>query len=161
MPGCAARRFPKTSIAISSGMSDFTPLASALGGALIGLSASAMMLLNGRVAGISNIFGGILLPKGGDVAWRVLFVAGLLVGGAVLLLVRPQALGTSPAGPVVVALGGFLVGIGTRVGGGCTSGHGVCGVSRLSGRSILATMTFMATGVATVFLVRHVWRVGS
>lgn len=137
-------------------MTNFTPVASLIGGALIGLSASAMLMLNGKVAGISGIVGGTLAPKRGDVAWRVLFLAGLFLGGAVFAILRPEALGASPRSLGIVAVAGVLVGIGTQLGSGCTSGHGVCGMSRLSKRSIVATLTFMAAGAATVFLLRQV-----
>ncbi len=130
-----------------------------VGGALIGLSASLMLLFNGRVAGISGIVGGLLTPVRGDTAWRVLFFSGLLIGGVLLRLVRPESFGASAevsaGGLALVAGAGVLVGIGSRLGNGCTSGHGVCGISRGSMRSIAATMTFMATGMLTVFVVRH------
>ncbi|MBZ4333583.1 YeeE/YedE family protein [Corallococcus interemptor] len=131
-----------------------------LGGALIGLSASLLLLANGRVAGISGVVGSLLAPVRGDIAWRVLFLAGLLTGGLLLVVVRPGAfpapasLGTG--GALLLGVAGLLVGFGSRLGNGCTSGHGVCGVSRGSARSIAATLTFMATGILTVFLVRHV-----
>ena len=137
-------------------MSSFTPLASLAGGALIGASASALLLFNGRVAGVSGIFGGLLLPRSGDVTWRALFFAGLVAGGVVLAVLFPGAIEAprTPLGLTLVA--GLLVGIGTRVGGGCTSGHGVCGLSRQSARSLVATLTFMAFGVVTATLVHHV-----
>ncbi|AEI61979.1 YeeE/YedE family protein [Corallococcus macrosporus] len=131
-----------------------------LGGALIGLSASLLLLANGRVAGISGVVGSLLAPVRGDIAWRVLFFAGLLAGGLLLSWLRPSAfpVPSSPsAGGVWLLVGaGLLVGVGSRLGNGCTSGHGVCGISRGSARSIAATLTFMATGVLTVFVVRHV-----
>jgi uncharacterized membrane protein YedE/YeeE len=136
-------------------MDQFTPVASALGGVMIGLSASMMLLLQGRIAGISGIVGGLLQPVEGDVAWRAAFLAGLLAGGAVLaglapeMVVAPQ---TRSLGTVAVA--GLIVGFGVRMGNGCTSGHGVCGLSRLSPRSAVATGTFMATGVMTAVAVR-------
>ncbi|NMO13664.1 YeeE/YedE family protein [Pyxidicoccus fallax] len=132
-----------------------------LGGALIGLSASFLLLANGRVAGISGVVGSLLAPVRGDVAWRVLFFGGLLAGGMLLAWLRPESfaapasLGSGGAALLVVA--GLLVGLGSRLGNGCTSGHGVCGISRGSARSIAATLTFMAAGVLTVFLVRHVF----
>lgn len=130
-----------------------------VGGALIGLSASLMLLFNGRVAGISGIVGGLIAPMRGDTAWRVLFFVGLLVGGVLLRLVRPESFGAptavSAGGLALLAGAGVLVGIGSRLGNGCTSGHGVCGISRGSVRSIAATVTFMATGMLTVFVVRH------
>jgi uncharacterized protein len=128
-----------------------------VGGALLGLGASLLLLFNGRVAGISGIAGGILSQRTrAELAWRLTFVAGLIGGGFLVRLLWPQALGapTVPGAAWVVAAG-LLVGFGTRLGNGCTSGHGVCGVARGATRSIVATMTFMATGTLTVFLVRH------
>lgn len=140
---------------------DSSVLLPLLGGALIGLSASLLLLANGRVAGISGVVGSLLAPIRGDVSWRVSFFGGLLAGGLLLLWSRPasyaapSSLGTS--GVAVLVAAGLLVGFGSRLGNGCTSGHGVCGISRGSVRSILATLTFMATGILTVFLVRHVF----
>lgn len=128
------------------------------GGALIGLSASLLLLFNGRVAGISGIASGLLsLGSREEWAWRLTFLLGLVGGGFVIRALWPQALGAAivPGAAWVVA-SGLLVGLGTRLGNGCTSGHGVCGLSRGSVRSLMATATFMATGAATVFLVRHV-----
>lgn len=131
-----------------------------LGGALIGLSASLLLLANGRVAGISGIVGSLLAPVRGDVSWRVLFLGGLLTGGLLLAWLRPGSFAApaalSAGGVALLAIAGLLVGFGSRLGNGCTSGHGVCGISRGSVRSIAATLTFMATGVLTVFLIRHV-----
>jgi len=136
----------------------FTPVASLLGGALIGLSASALLVLNGRVAGISGIVGGIVQPRRGEVAWRVAFFSGLLLGGVIVARLVPGSIaprqGTAPM--ALIALAGLLVGFGTQLSGGCTSGHGVCGVSRLSTRSIVAVVTFMTTGALAVFFVQHV-----
>lgn len=127
------------------------------GGVLIGLAAAALLLLDGKIAGISGIVGGLTQPKRGDVGWRVTFLLGLLVGGVGLLTWRPEAVAPAAAAPTVTfVLAGLLVGVGTRLGNGCTSGHGVCGVGRGSVRSLVATATFMITGAATVFLVRHV-----
>jgi len=127
------------------------------GGVLIGLAAAALLLLNGKIAGISGILGGLTQPRAGDVGWRMAFLLGLLVGGAGLLAWRPGALGPPAALPTgTFALAGLLVGAGARLGNGCTSGHGVCGVGRGSARSLIATATFMTTGAATVFIVRHV-----
>jgi uncharacterized membrane protein YedE/YeeE len=118
------------------------------GGALIGLSSSAMMFFVGRIAGISGILGGALKPVEGDTAWRLLFLAGLVVGGLALSATSPGVFVTaSNRGILAIAGAGILVGIGTRLGNGCTSGHGVCGLSRLSSRSLVATVTFVAAGV--------------
>lgn len=122
------------------------------GGALIGASASLMLGLNGRVAGISGIVGGLLKPTAGDIAWRAVFVIGLIVGGLVARSLMPGAF-TAVTAPLGVAmLAGLLVGFGTRLGNGCTSGHGVCGISRFSPRSIVATITFITTGAVTAFV---------
>ncbi|MFC5497268.1 YeeE/YedE family protein [Caenimonas terrae] len=133
----------------------FTPWSSLAGGVLIGIAAAMFMLLNGRIAGISGILGGLLRPARGNVAWRAAFVLGLVAAPAVWLLAtalpRPQI--DIGWGALVVA--GLLVGVGTRYGAGCTSGHGVCGISRLSPRSLVATAVFMGTGFATVLVVRH------
>jgi uncharacterized protein len=134
----------------------FTPIASLAGGVLIGLSASALLVLDGRIAGISGIFAGVLVPKRGDVTWRALFVAGLLAGGGLLAWLSPSAIGAPRQPLVLTLLGGLLVGFGTRLGGGCTSGHGVCGLSRLSGRSLAATVIFMTFGVLSALLFHHV-----
>lgn len=137
-------------------VSSFTPVASLVGGALIGASASALLLLNGRVAGISGIFGGVLVPRRGDVAWRVLFVLGLLSGGALVARWAPSAI-EAPRQPLILTvLAGLLVGYGTRLGGGCTSGHGVCGVSQMASRSIVATVTFMAFGILSAIVFHDV-----
>ena len=126
------------------------------GGALIGLAVAALLLLNGRIAGISGILAGLVHPAPGEWTWRVFFVAGLLGGGFLARALSPASVtGATTASLPVLALAGLLVGVGTRISGGCTSGHGVCGVSRLSVRSIVATCTFMAVGAAVVFLVRH------
>lgn len=128
-----------------------------LGGILIGLAASLLLLFNGRVAGISGIVGGLLPPERGDIGWRVAFVAGLVGGGLLLGGLFPRVLGAPVVtGVAVPVVAGLLVGFGTRLGNGCTSGHGVCGLARGSLRSLVATLTFMATGALTVFLVRHV-----
>ncbi len=137
-------------------MEHFTPVSSLLGGALIGLAASILLLFNGRVAGISGILGGALTPAPGDTLWRLMFLLGLAGVGAVGALLRPAAFVAGPVqSPWLIAIAGLLVGYGTRLGNGCTSGHGVCGVSRLSPRSLLATATFLATGAITVFLAKH------
>ena len=133
----------------------FTPWSALAGGALIGLAAALFLLLNGRIAGISGVLGGLLKPVRGDIAWRVAFVLGLvgapLVYGLFAVLPIPQI----DAGNAALVAAGLLVGVGTRYGSGCTSGHGVCGVSRLSPRSLVATACFMGAGFATVFVIRH------
>ena len=136
--------------------STFTPWSALAGGALIGIAITLFVLVNGRVAGISGILGSLISPVKGDVAWRVAFVAGLVGAPLVyaLFAALPKVQIDASFGALVVA--GFLVGIGTRYGAGCTSGHGVCGVSRLSPRSIVATIVFMAAGFATVYVIRHV-----
>ena len=133
----------------------FTPWTSAAGGVLIGAAAALLVLLNGRVAGISGIVGGLLRPSRGEAPWRLAFLAGLL---AAPLAARLLGLGGAPrieARFGMLVLAGFLVGIGTSYGSGCTSGHGVCGISRLSPRSLVATLAFMAAGMITVFVLRH------
>jgi len=134
----------------------FTPLASLIGGMLIGLSASMLLLFNGKIAGISGIIAGILSPAKNDTLWRIVFVAGLLVGGFLLRLLSPQTfvIGITRSWSALV-VAGLLVGFGTRLGNGCTSGHGVCGLSRFSQRSLLATVTFIATGALTVYIINH------
>lgn len=133
----------------------FTPTTAVMGGALIGVAAALFALLNGRIAGISGVLGGLLKPVRGDIAWRVAFIAGLI--GAPLLyglfeeVPRPHI----AAGQGALIAAGLLVGIGTRYGSGCTSGHGVCGISRLSPRSLVATASFMAAGFVTVYIARH------
>jgi len=135
-----------------------------LGGVLIGIASVLVLKAYGRIAGVSGIAGGLLSPVTGDIAWRVAFVAGLLLSGTVAAFLAPQALRIEAAsggfGTVGVIAAGLLVGFGTRLGNGCTSGHGVCGVSRLSMRSIVATLTFMFTGGVTVYVVRHLFDSG-
>ena len=133
----------------------FTPWSSLAGGVLIGVAAAMFLLLNGRIAGISGILGGLLKPIKGDVAWRVAFVAGLVGAPLVYALVAAAPRLQIDAGYGALAAAGLLVGIGTRYGAGCTSGHGVCGLSRLSLRSLAATVAFMGAGFVTVFVVRH------
>ncbi len=138
-------------------MDQFTPLASTVGGALIGLSASVMLLLHGRIAGISGIVGGVLERRAGDFAWRLVFVLGLVIGGVAFAVLAPERMTDGLGrGPGVVVLAGLLVGFGTRLGSGCTSGHGICGLTRFSPRSLVAVLTFMTTGAITAFLVNHV-----
>ena len=129
---------------------DFTPWSAAAGGALIGLSASLMMLTTGRIAGISGIFGGLLSPRAGDIAWRLAFVLGLALAGGAVFLTAPDLIQMSETRSMAATVvAGLLVGFGVRLGNGCTSGHGVCGLSRFSKRSLIATLTFMATGMIT------------
>lgn len=125
------------------------------GGALIGLASSMFLLWNGRVAGISGVYGGLLLNREGDRSWRLLFVFGLVFAGLVTLLLAPaQVAPTAARSTPMIVLAGFLVGVGVRMGSGCTSGHGVCGISRMSRRSLAATLAFMATGMTTATLLQ-------
>jgi uncharacterized membrane protein YedE/YeeE len=137
----------------------FTPWSSLAGGVLIGVAAAMFVLLNGRIAGISGVLGGLLRPAPGDIGWRAAFLLGLVGAPLVYLLVaavpRPQI--DASYGGLVLA--GLLVGIGTRYGSGCTSGHGVCGLSRLSLRSLVATAAFMGAGFLTVYVTRHLFGV--
>ncbi|WP_136419877.1 YeeE/YedE family protein [Herbaspirillum sp. ST 5-3] len=133
----------------------FTPLSALAGGLLIGLASALFALFNGRVAGVSGIVAGMLRPSGGDILWRIAFVAGMAAAPLLYLVFSPLPEIRIDTGPAVLLLAGLLVGIGTQYGSGCTSGHGVCGLSRLSPRSLLATMMFMAAGFATVYVVRH------
>ena len=135
----------------------FTPWTSLAGGVLIGVAAALFALLNGRIAGISGIVGGMLLPRAGDVGWRMAFVAGMLLAPWAYLVVSALPVTEVGASQGTLVVAGLLVGIGTRLGAGCTSGHGVCGISRLSPRSIVATLAFMAAGFATVYATRHVF----
>lgn len=135
--------------------SSFTPAGSIAGGVLIGLAVALLLLAKGRIAGVSGIVGGLLSPQRGNVAWRLAFIAGLLAAPLMygLFAVLPES--RIDAGWPLLLVAGLLVGFGTRLGSGCTSGHGVCGMSRLSPRSILATLTFMGFGFATVYVMRH------
>ena len=136
---------------------DFTPISGFLGGALIGLASVLLLIANGRIAGVSGIVAGLLRPAAGDTAWRVTFVLGLWLGGIVYWIIRgaPFDVELVASTPTLI-VAGLLVGFGTRMGSGCTSGHGVCGIARLSPRSIVATLVFMAAGFVTVFVTRHV-----
>lgn len=134
----------------------FTPWSSFVGGLLIGVAVAAFVLIHGRVAGISGILGGLLRPAGQDVGWRIAFIGGLLAAPALYALFARVPSATIEAGFPVMAIAGLLVGVGTRYGAGCTSGHGVCGLSRLSPRALAATLAFMAAGFVTVFVVHHV-----
>ena len=136
-------------------MTDFEVLMPLTGGILIGISASMMLLFSGRIAGVSGIFGGILFQQGKERAWRLSFITGLIFGGILLYAINAEFFeNSSGRGLLAVNIAGFLVGIGTRIGGGCTSGHGVCGIGRLSVRSIVATVTFVFAGMVAVFLVK-------
>ena len=134
----------------------FTPWSSLGGGVLIGLAAAMFVLLNGRIAGISGVLGGLLTPVRGDVLWRVAFVGGIVAAPLVYSVFQALPPVQIDADYVALIAAGLLVGVGTRYGAGCTSGHGVCGLSRLSLRSLVATGTFMGAGFATVFVLRHV-----
>lgn len=133
----------------------FTPTSALIGGLIIGLAAALFILLNGRVAGISGILGGLLTPARQDIAWRVVFIAGMVVAPLLWLAVASMPTIDIEASTPMLIIAGLLVGYGTSMGSGCTSGHGVCGLSRLSPRSLVATMTFMVAGFVTVYLVRH------
>ena len=138
----------------------FTPWMSLAGGLLLGISAAIFILANGRVLGISGIVGGLLRPKKGDAAWRIAFLLGMAAAPLFVRAVLPADWVQAPridAGYLAVVVAGLLVGLGTRYGSGCTSGHGVCGLSRLSPRSLLATLTFMGFGFLTVFVLRHLF----
>ncbi|MFN3303382.1 MAG: YeeE/YedE family protein [Roseateles sp.] len=133
----------------------FTPWAALAGGAFIGLAAGLFVLLNGRIAGISGVLGGLLRPARGDIAWRAAFVLGLVAAPLVYALFAAVPQPRIDAGWGLLVVAGLAVGVGTRYGSGCTSGHGVCGLSRLSPRSLVATLSFMGAGFATVFVLRH------
>jgi uncharacterized membrane protein YedE/YeeE len=138
---------------------NFTPWASLSGGILLGVASAFFILVNGRVLGISGILGGLLPPKAGDAGWRIAFLLGMLAAPLVYGLLAPAGFVRAPtidAGFATIVAAGLLVGLGTRYGSGCTSGHGVCGLSRLSPRSLVATLAFMGAGFAMVFVVRHV-----
>lgn len=136
-------------------MQNFTPVSAAIGGALIGLSAVLLWVADGRIAGISGILGGIGRAGRGDVTWRATFLVGLVVAPWLYAALAPPPHIVVQSGPGTLILAGLLVGFGTRLGSGCTSGHGVCGIARLSRRSIAATCLFMATALVTVFVTRH------
>lgn len=137
-------------------MENFTPISGLIGGLLIGLATMLMLLLNGRIAGISGIVGGLLARQGSEVGWRAVFVTGLLLGAFVYMLATGGAFPVSiEASLPIMVVAGLLVGFGTRLGSGCTSGHGVSGIARFSKRSIVATLVFMGTGIGTVFLTHH------
>jgi uncharacterized membrane protein YedE/YeeE len=133
----------------------FSPWAALAGGVLIGLATAIFALFNGRIAGISGVIGGLLRPARGDVAWRAAFVIGLMASPLLYAAVAPLPVPRFDASFAALVVAGLLVGIGTRYGAGCTSGHGVCGLSRLSVRSLAATLAFMGAGFVTVFVLRH------
>ncbi len=137
-------------------MENFTPVSGLIGGLLIGLAAALLLLLNGRISGISGIVGGMLATKSSEVGWRLVFVAGLLLGAFIYMLATGGAIPVrvQASVPVLVAAG-LLVGFGTRLGSGCTSGHGLCGIARLSRRSIVASAVFFGVAMLTVFLTHH------
>jgi hypothetical protein len=137
-------------------MENFTPISAAIGGALIGLAAVLLMLFDGRIAGVTGIADGLINPRTDDRLWRLAFIAGLIAAPLTAALVghvvpMPQM----PANYAIIAVAGLLVGFGTRLGNGCTSGHGICGIARLSSRSIVATLVFMAAAIVVVALMRH------
>lgn len=139
---------------------NFTPWASLGGGILLGLAAAMFVLLNGRILGISGILGGLLSPRLGDIGWRLTFLLGMAVAPLAAGWLAPAGLLAAPrieAGYGLIVVAGLLVGLGTRYGSGCTSGHGVCGLSRQSARSLAATLAFMGAGFAVVFIVRHLF----
>ncbi|MEI7994667.1 MAG: YeeE/YedE thiosulfate transporter family protein [Methylococcaceae bacterium] len=138
-------------------MENFTPLSATAGGVLIGISVTLLLLFNGRIGGVSGIMNGALFAPKGDRIWRLTFLAGLVLGAFIFHLLAPDFTVLRQGYPLLLlGLGGFLIGLGTRIGGGCTSGHGICGIANLSIRSLIATLTFMATGMITVYTIRHI-----
>ncbi|MBQ0744458.1 MAG: YeeE/YedE family protein [Pseudomonas sp.] len=136
---------------------NFTPWSALIGGIMIGLAAALLVMFNGRIAGISGMLGGLLTPRQAGNGERLLFVLGLLLAPLIYWVVHSRPTMVIEAGPVALVVAGLLVGFGSRLGSGCTSGHGVCGLARLSLRGLVATLAFMGTGFITVFLLRHVW----
>ena len=137
-------------------MENFTPFSATAGGALIGVSVTLLLLFNGRIGGISGIMSGVFLAPKNDRLWRLIFIAGLVLGAFIFNLLVPDFNIPRQNYPLLLlGSGGFLIGFGTRLGGGCTSGHGICGIANLSVRSLIATLTFMATGMITVYIIRH------
>lgn len=139
-------------------MQNFTPLSATIGGAVIGSSAVLLLLVHGRIAGISGIFHGLLPPKAHDFLWRILFLIGLILGSQIYWLIPQIHFIPRSNYPIfLLLLAGFLVGVGTKLSGGCTSGHGVCGVARMSPRSVVATIVFFMFGLFATYFIRHVW----
>ena len=137
-------------------LENFTPVSALLGGALIGLSVSLLLLFNGRMAGISGIMNGLFSSPKKEEIWRGLFILGLILGAVIFQLLTNNSLTVRQGYPILlIILGGFLVGVGTRMGSGCTSGHGICGIANFSIRSITATITFMLSGMVTVYILKH------
>jgi uncharacterized membrane protein YedE/YeeE len=139
--------------------SQFTPWSALAGGAVIGMAIAILVLFNGRIAGISGIAGGVLKMRKNDTGWRIAFISGLVAAPLVWQLFLSLPTIRIDGGYAMMAVAGLIVGIGTRYGSGCTSGHGVCGLSRLSPRSIIATLSFMGTGFVTVYVIRHVFQI--
>jgi uncharacterized membrane protein YedE/YeeE len=135
---------------------NFTPWAALAGGALIGIASALFILFNGRIAGITGIMGGLLKPRSGDIGWRLAFIIGLIGAPVIWQLFTTLPTMQIDASNTLLVIAGLIVGISTRYGSGCTSGHGVCGISRLSPRSIIATLAFMGTGFLTVYIARHI-----
>ena len=137
-------------------MENFTPISALLGGALIGLAATLLLLFNGRMAGVSGIMNGIFYSPKAEMLWRAAFLAGLVIGAFLFQQFNPNFFTPRTGYPLwLLAIGGFLVGAGTRLGSGCTSGHGICGIANLAPRSIMATVIFMVSGFVTVYIIRH------
>ncbi len=142
-------------------MENFTPVSALAGGALIGIAVT-LLLFNGRMAGVSGIMNGIFNSPSEERNWRLAFLCGLILGAVLFRLLAPEFMSLRQGYPLpLLAAGGFLVGFGTRMGSGCTSGHGICGIANLSLRSVLATLTFMASGIVTVYIIRHVLELSS
>ena len=143
-------------------MENFTPVSALAGGALIGIAVTLLLLFNGRMAGVSGIMNGVFNSPREERNWRLAFLSGLMLGAVLFRLLLPDFMSLRHDYPLpLLAAGGFLVGFGTRMGSGCTSGHGICGIANLSLRSILATLTFMASGIFTVYIIRHVLELGT
>ncbi|MCK5889439.1 MAG: YeeE/YedE family protein [Methylococcales bacterium] len=143
-------------------MENFTPYTAFSGGILIGLSVTIMLFFNGRITGVSGIIAGLLAPKTGEWLWRLIFLIGMISGSTLFVYLYPETFTPRAGFPTpLLVIGGLLVGFGTRLGNGCTSGHGICGIARLSLRSIVATVIFMLSGAVTVFITRHIMTTGA